>query len=170
MTNPERTALVFMHGEQAGILQELDEEKGYRFRYLEDYRGPAVSLTMALERREYVFDTFPPFFEGLLPEGSRLEGLLRQRKIDARDYFGQLTAVGKELVGQSMYRLFHEPLPVTYEPCGPARYSAHGLKKLSRSLRVLHDFPYSAAKQRQEAVLRAAKMSIQGVNPKSVRG
>jgi serine/threonine-protein kinase HipA len=50
------------------------------------------------------------------------------------------------------------------------RYSAAGLRALSPSLQELHDFPHSAQQQRQEAVVRAAKMSIQGVQPKlSVR-
>ncbi len=37
--------------------------------------------------------------EGLLPEGEMLGGLLRQLKIDAKDLFSQLMAVGRDLVG-----------------------------------------------------------------------
>ena len=37
---------------------------------------------------------------------------------------------------------------------------------MSTRLRKLNDFPYSAEKQRREAVARAGKMSIQGVQPK----
>ena len=60
--------------------------------------------------------------------------------------------------------------PITYEPCGEALYSPTGLRALSPNLEALHDFPYDAAQQRREAVIRAAKMSIQGVQPKlSVR-
>lgn len=60
--------------------------------------------------------------------------------------------------------------PITYHLCGESRYSATGLRALSSSVQMLHDFPHSAQQQRQEAVVRAAKMSIQGVQPKlSVR-
>ena len=60
--------------------------------------------------------------------------------------------------------------PITYEPCGEARYSRAGLRLLSPNLERLNDFPYDAARQRQEAVVRGGKMSIQGVQPKlSVR-
>ena len=60
--------------------------------------------------------------------------------------------------------------PITYEPCGEARYSRAGLRLLSPNLEGLHDFPYDAERQRQEAVVRAGKISIQGVQPKlSVR-
>jgi serine/threonine-protein kinase HipA len=54
---------------------------------------------MPITLSEYAFDRFPPFFEGLLPEGVMLEGLLKQNKIDKLDYFSQLMAVGGDLVG-----------------------------------------------------------------------
>lgn len=56
--------------------------------------------------------------------------------------------------------------PITYESCGTGRYSQKGLGRLSRRLRQLRDFPYTAEQQRQEAAIRAWKMSIQGVQPK----
>ena len=49
--------------------------------------------------RIYKFDKFPPFFDGLLPEGIQLEGLLKIRKIDKNDLLSQLIAVGEDLVG-----------------------------------------------------------------------
>ena len=54
---------------------------------------------MPVDGKGFVFDRFPPFFDGLLPEGSLLEGLLKQRKIDKFDYLSQLIAVGNDLVG-----------------------------------------------------------------------
>ena len=45
-------------------------------------------------------------------------------------------------------------------------YSSTGLKKLAPRLQSLQAFPYSALQQRQEAVNRATKISIQGVQPK----
>jgi serine/threonine-protein kinase HipA len=56
--------------------------------------------------------------------------------------------------------------PITYEPCGNEKYSKKGLSRLSQTLRNLADLPYSASEQRQEAVARAGKLSIQGVQPK----
>jgi serine/threonine-protein kinase HipA len=80
-------------------LEEIKSGKEYSFSYHENYDGPPVSLTMPVSMPAYTFDHFPPFFDGLLPEGVMLEGLLRQKKIDAKDYFSQLVVVGKELVG-----------------------------------------------------------------------
>ena len=82
----------------SGILEEGDKNH-YVFSYLEGYLGPPVSLTMPIENRKYVFDHFPPFFEGLLPEGAQLDALLRIEKIDRSDYFSQLMTVGGELIG-----------------------------------------------------------------------
>ena len=56
--------------------------------------------------------------------------------------------------------------PITYEDCGENRYSQRGLRLLSRKLARLEDLPYTAAQQRREAIRRAGKMSIQGVQPK----
>ena len=60
--------------------------------------------------------------------------------------------------------------PITYESCGDNRYAINGIKRFSRRLKILNDFPYSASEQRTEAALRASKMSVQGIQPKlSVR-
>lgn len=93
-----RRARVLIHGVAAGFLEEL-ADGSYRFEYLPAHQGPPVSLTMPTGCRVWRFEGFPPFFEGLLPEGEMLEGLLRQRKIDRDDHFSQLLAVGRDLVG-----------------------------------------------------------------------
>ncbi len=93
-------ARVFVNGSPAGVLQELDRGRHYIFRYLDTYKGDSVSLTMPVTQREYTFDGFPPFFDGVLPEGVMLEGLLQNAKIDRDDLFSQLVAVGKDLVGE----------------------------------------------------------------------
>ena len=93
-----RRATVFVAGEPAGLLEEHEPSR-FVFSYIDGYRGPAVSLTMPVSPHPIRFDAFPPFFEGLLPEGEMLEGLLRQRKIDRNDLFGQLLAVGEDVVG-----------------------------------------------------------------------
>ena len=94
-----RTANVFVDNIKAGILQEIDRKTHYRFTYDEDYKGPSVSLEMPLSKLVYDYDRFPPFFEGLLPEGVMLEGLLRNAKIDRNDYFSQIVTVGHDMVG-----------------------------------------------------------------------
>ncbi len=94
-----RQVRIKVNGVPAGILEELERGKEYVFRYDEHYGGPPVSLTMPLDEHEQRFDRFPPFFDGVLPEGAMLEGLLRQAKIDREDLFSQLVAVGRDLVG-----------------------------------------------------------------------
>jgi len=94
-----RKAKVLVHGVSAGRLDELIKGQKYRFVYDDNYAGPAVSLTMPITKQTYEFSEFPPFFDGLLPEGVQLEGLLRLRKIDKDDCFQQLLAVGNDLVG-----------------------------------------------------------------------
>jgi len=94
-----RAKVFFNKGTFVGVLTENDDRKSYFFEYSSDYDGPPVSLTMPLAAKIYQFDNFPAYFEGVLPEGSRLEALLRIDKLDRSDYFGQLICVGKDLVG-----------------------------------------------------------------------
>lgn len=94
-----KRAKVFVDDIFAGEIHEIERGKKYRFTYLEDYKGPSVSLEMPLTQLVYEYNRFPPFFEGLLPEGMMLEGLLRQSKIDRYDLLSQLIAVGGDLVG-----------------------------------------------------------------------
>jgi len=94
-----RSADVFVHGRKAGELRELKFSRHYIFEYTDGYSGPPVSLTMPVEHKIWEYDSFPPFFEGLLPEGYQLEGLLSLGKIDQNDFFYQLVAVGNDLVG-----------------------------------------------------------------------
>lgn len=55
--------------------------------------------------------------------------------------------------------------PITYLET-ENRYSSDGLKYINRSLKTLHDLPYTKEELRFEAAARAEKMSIQGVQPK----
>ena len=94
-----RSAKILVNEQDAGILKELKFGKQYSFEYIESYSGTPVSLTMPLSKLVYEFDSFPSFFDGLLPEGYQLEGLLKFGKIDRNDFFSQLVAVGGDLVG-----------------------------------------------------------------------
>lgn len=89
---------VFYQGVFCGILEKLSDHQ-YTFTYDPGYNGPSISLTMPSSKRKYVFSSFPPFFDGLLPEGLQLEALLRSYKLDADDYMEQLFLVGSDLVG-----------------------------------------------------------------------
>lgn len=93
-----RKAIIFVHDKRAGVLSE-NTSGGYQFTYDDNYDGEAVSLTMPITKHEFLFTKFPSFFEGLLPEGIMLEGLLKIGKIDRNDYFSQLVATGNDLVG-----------------------------------------------------------------------
>lgn len=94
-----KRADVFVDGVLAGQLEEIQRGTLYRFSYAGNYTGQSVSLEMPTTRSSYDFDRFPPFFEGLLPEGIMLEGLLRQSKLDRDDLLSQLICVGHDLVG-----------------------------------------------------------------------
>ncbi len=81
------------------MLTEIIQGKEYLFEYVDGFNGPEVSRTMPIKDRVWKFDRFPSFFEGLLPEGVQLEGLLKINKIDRFDYFSQLMSVGGDMVG-----------------------------------------------------------------------
>ena len=55
--------------------------------------------------------------------------------------------------------------PITYESC-VGRYSKQGIKLLSPNLKELRDFPFTPKEQIQMASQFAAKLSIQGIQPK----
>jgi serine/threonine-protein kinase HipA len=94
-----RKAEIFVNNRKAGILTEVEFGRRYLFEYLSDYSGPPVSLTMPVSQSVYEFNGFPAFFDGLLPEGHQLEGLLKYAKLDRNDHFAQLVVVGNDLVG-----------------------------------------------------------------------
>jgi len=86
-----------IHDQIAAILHE--QEKDYRLEYIESYHGVPLSLALPLEKRIYEFSDFPPFLDGLLPEGIQLDAILRKYKLDADDYLSQIILVGNDLVG-----------------------------------------------------------------------
>jgi serine/threonine-protein kinase HipA len=94
-----RKALIKVNGIPAANFIEATPGHAYHVEYLPDYQGAPISLTMPITTRSFSYDHFPPFFDGLLPEGPQLEGLLRIAKIDRKDYFSQLIYVGNDTVG-----------------------------------------------------------------------
>ncbi len=100
-----KKAEIAVNQQVAGIFQEIEKGKIYRFDYLPEYSGLPVSLTLPVAGRSFSFSEFPAFLEGLLPEGIMLEGMLKRLKIDRDDYFSQLAAVGDDLVGALTFNL-----------------------------------------------------------------
>lgn len=96
--NLQRRAMIRQHGIPAGHLAEL-AAGGWSFTYTTGYDGPRVSLALPVREEPWIFADFPPFLEGLLPEGPQLEAILRKHKIDRGDCFGQLMVVGQDVVG-----------------------------------------------------------------------
>jgi serine/threonine-protein kinase HipA len=93
-----KSANIYQKKELAGLLEGRDDGS-YRFTYKVGYHGEPVSLTMPTSQLVWEFPHFPAPFEGLLPEGVQLEALLRTRKLDKFDLFGQLLEVGQDVVG-----------------------------------------------------------------------
>lgn len=93
-----KRAHIYQQSQLAGILEARDDGS-YRFTYDPAFNGEPVSLTMPTSQRIWEFPSFPAPFEGLLPEGVQLDALLRLRKLDRHDLFGQLLAVGNDVVG-----------------------------------------------------------------------
>ena len=57
--------------------------------------------------------------------------------------------------------------PISFEPLKEGeRYHQKGLNHLSYKLKDLHPLPFSSQELRYEAMNRASKLSIQGVQPK----
>jgi serine/threonine-protein kinase HipA len=93
-----KVARVYQQKQFAGLLEARDDGS-YRFTYDAAFHGEPVSLTMPISQPIWEFSRFPAPFEGLLPEGVQLDALLRLRKLDRNDLFGQLLAVGHDVVG-----------------------------------------------------------------------
>ena len=101
-----KLARIYQQNRLAGLLEAQDDGT-YRFTYDPAFHGEPVSLTMPTSQRMWEFSHFPAPFEGLLPEGVQLDALLRLRKLDRNDLFGQLLTVGRDVVGS----LRIEPAP-----------------------------------------------------------
>jgi serine/threonine-protein kinase HipA len=110
----ERGAEIRQHGVLAGHLRSTGAN-GWTFTYVPGYAGPPVSLTLPVRGAPYSFSQFPAFLEGLLPEGTQLEALLRTHKIDRHDDFRQLVTVGADMIGSLSVREIETPPPEEVE-------------------------------------------------------
>ena len=102
-----RKAIVYVHNNRAGVLTEVSPAE-YYFEYDDNYESEPISLTMPISQKKYSYNSFPPFFDGLLPEGTMLEGLLENSNCTPNDYFAQLVAIGGNLVGAVTVELMEE--------------------------------------------------------------
>lgn len=93
----DRKVIIYLHNVPAAEFRQTSS--GYELQYFPEYKGPPISQTLPRQKERYLFSDFPPFFDGLLPEGIMLEVLLKKHKLDANDYFGQIKVVGRDLVG-----------------------------------------------------------------------
>lgn len=98
---PNRRGLVYVHDRLAGRIEEQDDVFAFAYDpdYLEDPHALPVSLTMPLRAAPYESKTFPPFFDGLLPEGWLLNIAVRHWKLDPRDRMGLLLSVCEDCIG-----------------------------------------------------------------------
>lgn len=98
-----RIAEVLWNDQLAGILTQVDLAH-YEFEYtdawLADSSKPAISLTFPKSEKKYQADHLFPFFFNMLSEGVNRKLQSRLLKIDEKDHFGLLLAVGsKDSIG-----------------------------------------------------------------------
>lgn len=106
MMEAYRIAYVYVRDAFAGILRETDA--GYSFIYDNDYleaeNTTAVSLTLPMQKEEYISKTLFPFFDGLIPEGWLLNIVSENWKIDAKDRFGLLLVSCRDPIGNVLIK------------------------------------------------------------------
>lgn len=97
--NKLRKADVFYQDRQAGVLSET--EGGYRFIYLPQYlkKGPAISLSLPLQKESFESAALFSFFAGMIPEGWYHDIVCATKKIDPEDEFGVLLVTGENTIG-----------------------------------------------------------------------
>lgn len=88
---------VYKNGVLAGRLTRRDRSTA--FSYTEEYRGPGVAFTLPRSRGEALDLGLPPFFAGLIPEGTRRRALRQAVRTTDDDELSLLLAVGNELPG-----------------------------------------------------------------------
>ncbi|MFN8431661.1 MAG: HipA N-terminal domain-containing protein [Spirosomataceae bacterium] len=96
-----RKAIVWLHGEEVGVLEETDA--GYEFKYLVHYQSgkeaTPVSKTLPLSVSKYQSKVLFPFFDGLIPEGWLLDIAVDNWKVSERDRFGLLLTCCQNTIG-----------------------------------------------------------------------
>ena len=94
-------AAVFYGDLRAGTLSKRSGCYVFQYHpaYLARPDAHPVSLSLPLQSKPFEFTSFPPFFDGLLPEGWLLDLSSSKFKIDPRDKFSLLLALGNDGIG-----------------------------------------------------------------------
>jgi len=85
-------------GRKAGILT-FDDEKyifTYDHNFLDDKNSTAISLTLPKQKEPFISANLPPFFSGLLAEGSLKELQCKKLKLDESDEYKRLICTAKD--------------------------------------------------------------------------
>ena len=89
-----RQCKVYVHDQEAGILQETDA-KDYVFTYHDGYCGEPVCIAMPVRRESYHSDHLFPYFFNMLSEGSNRQVQSMLLHIDENDDFGIMLATAQ---------------------------------------------------------------------------
>lgn len=92
-------AAVYRSGMRVGELSRT--QRGCMFDYLPVVSVPDIAFHLPLSQKHFEFfgDNLPPFFAGLIPEGLRLNNLIKRIKTSESDLFSLLLAVGTDAIG-----------------------------------------------------------------------
>ena len=94
-----RKCKVYINGNLAGLLTEIDCPKGYQFKYDEQYlsnsSNPPVCLAMPLREEVYSSKYLFPYFFNMLSEGENRIIQSSLLHIDVNDDFGILLATAQ---------------------------------------------------------------------------
>ena len=94
-----RKLKIYKNDVPAGILEEITYGEKYRFKYFDEYFGEDISLTLPLKEKQFDFSKIPSVFDGLLPEGARLDNMNKKLKADRNDIISQLAKLKDNLKG-----------------------------------------------------------------------
>lgn len=92
-----RQVTVYLHQQAVGYLSQ--DAQGYHFRYLPDYQGMPISLSLPVAQRSFFSTELFPYFASLAPEGWLKQRFGEIQKIDEQDLFGILLQNGENLIG-----------------------------------------------------------------------
>lgn len=138
-------ASVRLYGEPAGTL-EVSRDGRLSFRYLPGWieacatsgspRRHALSASMPVQEGTFPHDVAGPWFDGLLPDNTRVRATLaRHFQVDASDDYGLLTSLGRECPGA--VAIVDEAEPAVPEEIVEPHYELLDEARLARHIREL---------------------------------
>lgn len=101
---------------------DYEIEDNATFQYDKQYLSEAkssneigISVRLPLDDSLYYANDFAPFFRGLLPEGSTLDGLVNMYQVPRNDYLSLIEQLGCESIGALIF-VSDKVSPSSYEP------------------------------------------------------